>query len=202
MISLDELDRLLRDGGIRAVYQPIVELASGSVVGYEALARGPQGSELERPDVLFATARTAGRLTELDWACRIAALEGADRAGLSAPLALFVNVEPAALGTEPPAAFTRLADRLADRVPVVVEFTERALSTDPAGLLAAAEQVRARGWRVALDDIGAEPASLALMPFVAPDVLKLDLSLVQQRTTVEVAEVISAVNAQAERTGA
>lgn len=193
---------LAGDGGIRAVYQPIVELATGSVVGYEALARGPEGTDLERPDRLFDAASAAGRLVELDWACRVAALAGAEAAGLSGPYALFVNIEPGALGGAPPAAFKALAERIAGRLPVVVEFTERALTADPARLLAAAEAVRDFGWRVAVDDIGAERASLALMPFLAPDVLKLDLRLVQQRTTIEVAEVVSAVNAQAERTGA
>ncbi|MGZ4453125.1 MAG: sensor domain-containing phosphodiesterase [Nocardioides sp.] len=197
-----ELDHVLAHGRIRAVYQPIVELASGTVVGYEALARGPQGSSLERPDHLFSAARDAGRVADLDWACRTAALAGAEAAGLGSPYTLFINVEPAALATPMPAAFALLAERLAGRLPVVVEFTERALAADPAGLLAAADEARGFGWRIAVDDIGAEPASLALMPFLAPDVLKLDLSLVQQRTTIEVAEVISAVNAQAERTGA
>ena len=58
------------------------------------------------------------------------------------------------------------------------------------------------GWGVALDDVGAEPASLAVMPFVRPDVIKLDLRLIQGRTTAEVARIINAVRAQAERTGA
>ena len=55
---------------------------------------------------------------------------------------------------------------------------------------------------MALDDVGAEPASLAVMPFVHPDVVKLDLQLVQGRTTAEVARIVNAVRAQAERTGA
>ena len=55
---------------------------------------------------------------------------------------------------------------------------------------------------MALDDVGAEPASLAVMPFVRPDVIKLDLRLVQGRTTAEVARIVNAVRAQAELTGA
>ncbi|WGL50561.1 EAL domain-containing protein [Nocardioides sp. BP30] len=201
--DVQELRLLLgRPDSLRSAYQPIVELATGAVVGYEALARGPVGGRLERPDRMFAAAATADRLADLDWACRTAALSGADTAGLASPYALFVNVEPAALGSTPPTAFVALAERLAGRLPVVVEFTERALTADPARLLAAADTVRAAGWRVAIDDIGAERGSLALMPFIAPDVLKLDLRLVQQHTTIEVAEVVSAVNAQAERTGA
>jgi hypothetical protein len=62
-------------------------------------------------------------------------------------------------------------------------------------------RARAVGWGVALDDVGAEPASLAVMPFVRPDVIKLDLRLVQGRTTAEVARIVNAVRAQAELTG-
>ncbi len=64
------LDDLLTADGLRAIFQPLVELASGEVVGYEALVRGPAGTELERPDALFACAREEGRLGELDWARR------------------------------------------------------------------------------------------------------------------------------------
>ena len=64
------------------VYQPIVDLASGETLGYEALARGPEGSPLHRPDRLFAAAAAAGRVVELDWACRIVAVRGALEAGL------------------------------------------------------------------------------------------------------------------------
>jgi EAL domain-containing protein (putative c-di-GMP-specific phosphodiesterase class I) len=72
-----ELERILAQGLVRSVYQPIVDLDTGEVVAYEALARGPEGSPLERPDRLFAAAREAGRVSDLDWACRAAALRGA-----------------------------------------------------------------------------------------------------------------------------
>jgi EAL domain-containing protein (putative c-di-GMP-specific phosphodiesterase class I) len=54
------LDAALAPGGIRSVFQPIVDLDTGAVVAYEALARGPE-SPLERPDALFAAARAADR---------------------------------------------------------------------------------------------------------------------------------------------
>ena len=90
-----------------------------------------------------------------------------------------------------------------------------ALARGPAGsplaapqpLFAAARRhgrlrVRGRGWGIALDDVGAERASLALLPFIRPDVIKLDLGLVQGRPSAAVAEVFSAVNAESERSGA
>src|SRR3954471_19922450 len=95
--SSDALRRLLPGASVRSVYQPIVELDDLTVVAYEALARGPRGSSLERPDQLFAAAIGAGLLAELDWACRAAAISGALDAGLPLSTALFVNVEPSVL---------------------------------------------------------------------------------------------------------
>ena len=188
-------------GAVHAVYQPVVELSDRTVVGYEALARGAPDGAARTPDALFAAARAAGQLAELDWSCRLAALRGALEADLPETVALFVNVEPQAMQTAaPPGAQELLAE--AGRLRVVMEITERALTEDPAGLLRAADAARARGWRVALDDVGADRASLALLPFLRPDVIKLDLRLVQAHTTVDTAEIITAVNAEAERTGA
>ncbi len=186
---------------VHAVYQPVVDLDTRSVVGYEALARGPRDGPLHTPDALFAAARDQGVLVELDWACRLAALSGALAARLPATLDLFINVEPPAVGAPPPADATAILLAAAD-LSIIMEITERDLTADPAGLLRAAAGVRARGWRIALDDVGADPASLALLPLLHPDVIKLDLRLVQANTSIEVADIITAVNAQAERSGA
>jgi len=193
---------LLGGVAVRAVYQPIVELDTGTVVAYEALARGPEGSSLERPEALFAAARAAGLLGELDWECRAAAFGGALDARLSPPTALFVNVEPASLTTPLPAHLADVRQQAEAELRIVVEVTERALTRDPAGLLEAVAAARATGFALALDDVGAHPASLALMPFLEPDVIKLDLRLIQDRTTAGVADIVNAVAAQAERSGA
>ena len=82
---------------IEPVYQPIFDLRDGSVVGYEALARGRGGNGLASPEELFAAARDHGRVAELDRACREAALAGAIEGGLGAPFCLFVNADARAL---------------------------------------------------------------------------------------------------------
>jgi EAL domain-containing protein (putative c-di-GMP-specific phosphodiesterase class I) len=196
------LAAVLEQDLLRAVYQPIVDIDTREVVAFEALARGPEGSPLERPDLLFDAARRTGRLQELDWACRAAAVRGAVDAGFGPPLTLFLNVEPEALGTPPPPHLAGLLDRAQHELALVVECTERAITSRPAELLSTLAAVRRRGWAVAVDDVGADPGSLALMPFLRPDVVKLDLRLVQQRPSSAVAEIVSAVNAEAERSGA
>jgi EAL domain-containing protein (putative c-di-GMP-specific phosphodiesterase class I) len=197
-----ELARIIDGRAVRAVFQPLIDLASGDVVGFEALARGPAGSMLESPGALFEAAYGIGRVAELDWVCRAAAFQAAARAELDPVLRLFVNCEPASLGVACPDDLWPVVDVAERRLRVVMEVTERAVARDPAGLLGAVARARAVGWGVALDDVGAEPASLAVMPFVRPDVIKLDLRLVQGRTTAEVARIVNAVRAQAELTGA
>lgn len=198
----DEFDRLLRRRDVRPVFQPLVDLVTGSIVGYEALARGPAGTPLESPAALFDLAYRIGRVPELDWTCRAVALRAALRAGLHPGLSLFVNSEPASMRVPCPPDLSDVMSDAEGRLRVVMEVTERAVAADPAGLLAAVGRARAAGWGVALDDVGAEPASLAVMPFIRPDVIKLDLRLIQDRPTLDVARTVSAVLAQAERTGA
>ncbi len=200
---LDEEGRLLADvlahQRVDSVYQPVTDLVTGAVVAYEALSRGPKGSALERPDQLFAAAHRANAVAALDRVCQIAAVSGAREADLLAPLSLFINVEPGTSAPDLPAVRAALSG--AD-LPVVVELTERALTARPAELLRMVAELRGFGWGIAIDDVGAEPASLALLPLLHPDVIKLDLRLVQDQPSPQVARIVSAVNAEAERSGA
>ncbi len=177
---------------IEPVYQPIFDLRDGSVVGYEALARGKGGNGLSSPETLFAAAREQGRVAELDRACREAALAGAIDGGLGAPFCLFVNADAGALEDDlpgsPPGGFT-----------LVMEVTERALTERPEPLLRALTELRRMGWGVALDDVGADSRSLALMPVLYPDVIKLDLRLLRDRDPEDVARIVTAVGAEAEK---
>lgn len=196
------LDHLLDDRAVTPVFQPVVDLDTGDTVAYEALARGPRGTTLERPDRLFALARRVGRLDELDWLCRVSALRAAADAGLRSPATLFVNVEPATLGAPCPPGLRDDWARGAPGLKVVLEITERAITARPAELLRVAEEVRRHGWGIALDDVGADSRSLALLPFVRPDIVKLDLRLLHEQTTVGTADIVNAVGAHAERSSA
>lgn len=197
-----ELERVLLGRAVRTVFQPVVRLSDREVLGYEALSRGTAGGRLERPDLLFDAARSAGRVRELDELCRERALSAALAAGMTGDLMVFVNGEPDALDVRslrrPGGALARAQQQLR----VVIEVTERALTAQPAELLAVVRRVRELGWAIALDDVGADPRSLALMPFLAPDIIKLDLRLVQEQPSLAVAEIVAAVAAESERSGA
>jgi EAL domain-containing protein (putative c-di-GMP-specific phosphodiesterase class I) len=129
-----ELDRIVGARAVRAVFQPLVDLDSGDVVAYEALARGPAGSPLEPPAALFEAAYGSVRVAELDWACRAAAFAAAAGAGLDPSLRLFVNCEPVSLGVPCPDDLWPVVDAAERRLRVVMEVTEQAVARDPTGL--------------------------------------------------------------------
>ncbi|BBH69944.1 hypothetical protein ACTI_66290 [Actinoplanes sp. OR16] len=194
----DVLDRR----AVTPVFQPLLDIASGALVGYEALSRGPAGTPWESPAALFAAARVAGREAELDWICRAAAYRVALANGLDRRLTLFVNMEPTAWRVACPADLAPVVEQARRGLRVVTEMTERVIADDPAALLSAAANCRDAGWGVALDDVGADPMSLALMPFVHPDVVKLDMGLLHAPHDPHTARVVAAVSAYAEASGA
>jgi diguanylate cyclase (GGDEF)-like protein/PAS domain S-box-containing protein len=196
------LHRVLAEQTITVAYQPIVDLTSGATLAYEALARGPEGSSLHRPDRMFAAAAAAGRTVELDWACRIVAVDGALEAGLGRQASLFLNCEPAAIDAPCPPEHAEVWERAERELDLVLEVTERAVTARPAELVRVLGEARVAGRGIALDDLGADVRSLALLPLLEPDVIKLDLRLVQDRPSTDQAAIVSAVAAERERTGA
>ncbi|MGV8968520.1 MAG: EAL domain-containing protein [Cellulomonas sp.] len=195
------LDALLRDGGLHSVYQPFVDLDTGSVLAHEALLRGPAGTRWESPIVLLDSARSSGRLVDLERASLRTSIADASRMSLGRPTTLFVNVEPTTLTAHLDVILEEVAARSAN-VQVVVEITERALAADLAGILAGTERLRAAGCAIALDDVGVEPESLAFIPLLRPEVVKLDLALLRSVSDVATLTVAGAVRAYAEESGA
>lgn len=185
------------------MYQPIVDLERREVVGLEALARPPAGSAFESPGPMFVAAKRAGLLAAADLACRRAALQGAVAARLPPGVRLFVNVEPDVIAATPAAdvrALFALPDGFTARP--VLEITERAFGDRPDRLLAALHEARAAGWSIAVDDVGANPDSLALLSFARPDVVRVDGSLVHNAPGRKAGYVAAAIRAYVERTGA
>jgi EAL domain-containing protein (putative c-di-GMP-specific phosphodiesterase class I)/CheY-like chemotaxis protein len=149
------------------VFQPILDLRSSRVVGLEALSRFPDRS----PDVWFEDAAAAGLNEDLELATLQLALKTAGQ--LPEGLYLSVNLSPATM-TQP-----RFAEVLngfpLDRL--VIEVTEHAPVEDYDALDAVVAPLRAAGCRLAVDDVGAGFSSLRHILRLAPDIIKLDLSL-------------------------
>lgn len=165
------VDDVLDRRAVRVEFQPIVGLASGNVQGFEALAR-IDSPRKQSPDVWFKDAASVGRLCELETLAATTAVAALDH--LDRELFLAINVS-AEMATDP-----RLRTLL-DDVPlerIVLELTEHAAVDDYERLNTALDPLRARGLRVAIDDVGAGYSTMAHVLRLAPHIIKLDRSLV------------------------
>lgn len=159
------------DGALGVVFQPIYDLAAGTTVGVEALARFHIAPE-RPPDRWFAEAGEVGLRRELELAALDTALSHLSE--LPKGLFLSVNISPATLRGAP---FRRAMDSV-DAKRVVVEVTEHMPVQDYDALNAALDRVRSLGVRLAIDDAGAGFASLRHILQLAPDFVKLDRTLI------------------------
>jgi diguanylate cyclase (GGDEF)-like protein len=181
-------------GAIAPVFQPIFDLRSQEIVGYEALSRFPAEVGYT-PQQWFDLARRHGLAVELEAAAVRAALEVPGRpAGVS----LSLNLSPEALLSGRDAL--NLPDDLST---ITIEVTENALVTEGPELELVLQDLRARGARIAVDDAGVGYAGFAQLVRVRPDVVKLDRSLVESVNVQPTkAAVIKAFVGFAQDTGA
>jgi len=168
------LERTIATRAFGVVFQPVVDLTTTRVIGYEALCR-PREEAFESPTELFAAAERAGRVAALGRLVR--ELSVAPIAALPASTLLFLNVHPHELfhaeALEHEAALQPLAGRL------VLEITEGAQLDEVDQAQTRIAELRRHGFRVAVDDLGAGYASLNRLARLGPDYVKLDMDLIR-----------------------
>ncbi len=175
-----DLRRLIEEAAVSTLYQPVVDLEDGTVLGYEALSRGPKDTAFELPSAMFALSRRFGLAPELDRLCRRKALQGARE--LAGKGKLFVNVLAGSLadpGWRAGEVVSLLAEAALPPASLVVEVSERGADADPSAFSAGCEGIRKEGFSLALDDVGTGYATLGTLETVRPDYLKMDASLVR-----------------------
>ncbi|KTC36549.1 diguanylate phosphodiesterase, partial [Pseudomonas sp. ABAC61] len=173
--QLSALSSILAQSGLHSLFQPIICLSERRILGYEALSRGPSNSPLHSPVTLFAVARQAGRLSELEIACRHSACKRFSEQLL--PGKLFLNVSPESLleaAHQPGRTLQLLQDFGIPPSQVVIELTEQTPIDDFQLLQNALHHYRDMGFSIALDDLGAGYSSLRLWSELRPDYVKID----------------------------
>jgi EAL domain-containing protein (putative c-di-GMP-specific phosphodiesterase class I) len=167
-----DIDAIIARSGVHAEFQPVIDLARASVVGYEALARFD--SPLRSPLPWFDAAREHGRLVELEAVALRCALDAHEI--LPPNTFLTVNLSPALIDDpvirEVWADFPSLGG-------VIVELTEHERIDSYATLEPALNRLRSAGALLAIDDAGAGYAGLQHVLSLRPDVIKLDRALVE-----------------------
>jgi EAL domain-containing protein (putative c-di-GMP-specific phosphodiesterase class I) len=166
---VDEIHRFLSGEGLSMAFQPIVDIETWTIAGYEALARF-RSIPLRGPDEWFAEAMTL----ELGLQLELAAIRQALAALPSLPETAYLSVNC----SHRTASTVELRDILTAAAPrIVVEITEHDAVDDYERLGDALSSLRARGIRIAIDDAGAGFASLRHTLLLAPDIVKVDISL-------------------------
>lgn len=175
------IEQVAAAGAIRIEFQPILTLTGDGVELYalEALARGPRGTNMERPDVLFEYARRKGEETRIDMIVIGEALCAA--ATLPGQPSITINVHGSTLSNVPNFAANFLAAASAvDIVPerLMLEIVEHRAPWDLDSLRATLGQLRDAGVRIALDDLGVAASNYRLFVDCRPDHLKIDRYIV------------------------
>lgn len=165
---------------ISMVCQPIVDVQSHTIYGYEMLCRGPKGG-LSSPYQLFAAALAHNLLAALDISCVRAALEAART--LPSSSVININILPSTLLNT---STQRLAHMIRthgiDPRRLCLELNEQQLTEDPVLLQRALKPLQEMGVRVALDDVGFGKTCLEHLLYLAPDYLKIDRSILIHAT--------------------
>jgi EAL domain-containing protein (putative c-di-GMP-specific phosphodiesterase class I) len=156
------------------VFQPIVDRRAKKTMGFEALMRTKEAS-MPHPGAVLQAGERLGRLSEIGQRVRDLAAQA-----FRPPdddMILFVNLHSADL--HDPALYDRASPltKIADHV--VLEITERAALDDITETKHRATELRHRGFRIAVDDLGAGYAGLTSFATLEPEVVKLDMSLIR-----------------------
>lgn len=176
----EQFHQVILAENLASVYEPIVDARTRQVMGYEALIRGPAGTELETPAALFPMAEKTGLLFELDCLCRRKGLLGAR--GLQRGKKLFLNCLPSAIH-DPGFREDRLRENLESiglaPQDVVFEISEKESIDNFEVFREVRDYYHLLGFGIALDDVGAGYSGLETVMELQPDFIKLDLSLVR-----------------------
>lgn len=196
------LQRILDGGQVHTVYQPVVDLARRCVLGFEALSRIPR-RRFPSPDAMFKAAHESDSLWKLERLCRGRALDGLP--AMSDEQVLFLNLEPASI-QDPELRHGAFVERLAEvgLTPgrIVLEITEHTAVEDFEATRLLLHELRNTGYRLAMDDVGSGYAGLQAIAEIAPDFIKVDMSLVRNIHAHPIKrELISTIRRFSDNTG-
>lgn len=176
----DEFMEILKNGTVSTVFQPIISLKDGKLLGYEALSRGPKETFFENPERMFEFARIYGRLWDLEFLCRIKALENVTNS--KSDFYIFLNVDPNTINDEKfKKGFTKDFLRSFDINPenIVFEITENNTVSDFKSFNLTIDNYKDQGYKIAIDDAGSGYSGLKLITEIHPHYLKLDMTLIR-----------------------
>lgn len=177
---LSRLNEIIEHCQLNALFQPIINMQQGEIIGYEGLIRGPSDSPLHAPLNLFKAARLHGLSIEVErLCCRVVLRRFAE---LKLPGKLFMNVSPECLleqGLEHQNTLNFIEAVGLNPDQVIIELTENQPTYDYESLREAVMHYRQLGFQIAIDDLGEGFSSLRLWSELRPEYVKIDMHFIQ-----------------------
>ncbi|OXS53855.1 hypothetical protein B1A99_28570 [Cohnella sp. CIP 111063] len=184
-----ELERVLENGSISVLAQPIMNLTTGDVFGWEILTRGPEGTVLHFPDELFNFASQSRLLSRLEFLVVKRALEEIASRSIKEPI--FLNVTAVTLSH--PLFLSHVLECLERNAPlsaqqIYFEITERHQITNFDAMIDILRTFREHGFRFAVDDAGSGYSSLQWIGELVPELIKVDRSVIRHVDRIAIKE--------------
>ena len=176
----EHLQQIIARRHLTALLQPIIHMASGEIIGYEGLIRGPSDSPLHSPLNLFKVARANNQTVQIEHLCRHVVLERFVE--LKLPGKLFLNVSPECLllGDARHGETLELIRKVGiSPERVIIELTENQPTYDYDLMREAVVHYRKMGFQIAIDDLGEGFSSLRLWSELRPEYVKIDMHFIQ-----------------------
>ncbi|HET6267050.1 MAG TPA: bifunctional diguanylate cyclase/phosphodiesterase [Acidobacteriota bacterium] len=176
--QIQQLSEVINGSKIRVLFQPIYKLSNLSEsLGYEVLSRGPQDSIFESADFMFSLAGGCGLLTRLENLCQLQIMSVLKRRSTKG--LVFINLEPSFLEHDQYQKLALFQSTDIDPRNFVLEITERIAITNYSMVSRALADIRKRGFRFAVDDVGNGYASLQSIAYLRPDFIKVNDTMVR-----------------------
>ena len=179
----DELQEIISSNKLRSVFQPIISLQNGDVIGYEALTRGPKDSKYLNPEILFDEAKTQNLLWDLEITCRKNSIKTFSKH--NSDKLLFINIDPAVLKDNHfIKGFTKeiLAKYNISPMSLIFEITEKTSIDDYENFSEVIDYYKRQGYKIAIDDVGTGYSGLTTIAKTRPNYIKMDMSLITNVT--------------------
>lgn len=181
VLEFNELNRIIDNEEITTMYQAIISLKTGKILGYEALSRGGHSSSiLHSPEKLFSVADKFNKLGELDYLCRKRAIENA--CNMDESKLLFINVEPLIFNDK--MHEEKISKEFSSKYNIsnkriVYEITERKYIENPEEFRKILDFYSSEGYKIAIDDMGAGFSGLNRLVQIRPQYIKIDMNLIR-----------------------
>jgi EAL domain-containing protein (putative c-di-GMP-specific phosphodiesterase class I) len=173
------LSEIIKNNLVETIFQPIADIKNGRVLGYEALSRGPKGTDFYMPIPLISQAKSYNRMEELDAVLCENTLMNAKKRGIDN--LLFMNLDTKYIFESNPVEniLKKLSEYEFEPCRIVIEFSEKSVICKFDSFINIIQEYRDNGFLICFDNVGSAYSNLFTVGKIRPDYMKIDRNLTQ-----------------------